>query len=191
MSTINDDQLVERLVPKILAAIRARSMPVESMVVKSDLAGITSVPCYDTSDGKFQKVLLAMDTLEEVALNASKNAVLENESERIANEDTRIKNENVRQQNEIERTEQFSIWTAHGVNHPKIGDNGNWFFWSEADGQYIDSGVLAVGGIFLPYLYVDDNMQLCMSSDSADLGRFEYDDKTGYILFIRNINSGG
>ena len=67
MAEINDDQLVERLVPKILASIRAKSKAVESLGIKDDLTGITTIPCYDTTGGQFKAVLVPVSALAEAA----------------------------------------------------------------------------------------------------------------------------
>lgn len=71
MTTENDDQLVERLVPKILSSIRAKAKAVESLDVKADLAGITSIPCYDTSNGIYKQVLVSIEILKEPAKSAA------------------------------------------------------------------------------------------------------------------------
>lgn len=63
MAEINDDQLVERLVPKILASIRAKAKAVENIEVTDDLNGITSIPCYDTTGEQYKAVLVAMDAV--------------------------------------------------------------------------------------------------------------------------------
>ena len=68
MAIENDDQLVERLVPKILASIRAKAKAVESIDIKADLTGITSIPCYDTSSGMYKQVLVDVNALKEPAL---------------------------------------------------------------------------------------------------------------------------
>lgn len=74
MAIENDDQLVERLVPKILSSIRAKARAVESLDIKADLEGITSIPCYDTSGGIFKQVLVEMNALKEPALSAGQTA---------------------------------------------------------------------------------------------------------------------
>lgn len=74
MATVNDDQLVERLVPKILSSIRAKAKAVESIPVKSNLSGITSMPCYDTTGGQYKNVLVPIDALKEPAQSASAEA---------------------------------------------------------------------------------------------------------------------
>lgn len=69
--TTNDDVLVARLVPKILTAIRAKSKPVESLSVKADLTGITSLPAYDTTGGQFKNVLVSIQALRQPATDAA------------------------------------------------------------------------------------------------------------------------
>ena len=67
MAVENDDQLVERLVPKILASIRSKAKAVESLDIRADLDGITSIPCYDTTGEQFKCVLVAMDAIVDTA----------------------------------------------------------------------------------------------------------------------------
>lgn len=110
---INDDILVERLVPKVLSAIRSKSKPVESLNVTADLTGITSLPGYDTTGGQYRKVLVAIEALRKPAIdaaNVAQNAtaaanaaaerandteerVARNEEQRLADEALRIENE--------------------------------------------------------------------------------------------------
>ena len=74
MAVENDDQWVERLVPKILASIRSKAKAVESFDIKADLTGITSIPCYDTSGGIFKQVLVDVNALKEPAQSAGQIA---------------------------------------------------------------------------------------------------------------------
>lgn len=47
---------------------------------------------------------------------------------------------------------------------PMMGENGNWYQWDEASQSYIDTGVLAKGGILYPTFYIDpDTMLLYMA----------------------------
>lgn len=49
-------------------------------------------------------------------------------------------------------------------NPPKMGENGNWWKWDEASQAYVDTGVLAKGGILYPTFYIDpDTMMLYMA----------------------------
>lgn len=70
MATINDDMLVERLVPKVLSSIRTKAKAVETIPIKADLTGITSIPCYDTTGEQFRNVLVPIDALKEPAQSA-------------------------------------------------------------------------------------------------------------------------
>lgn len=75
MTTENDDYLVERLVPKVLSSIRAKAKAVESVPIKQDLTGITSLPAYDTTGGQYKNVLVPIDALKEPALSAGQTAM--------------------------------------------------------------------------------------------------------------------
>lgn len=74
MATENDDQLVERLVPKILSSIRAKAKAVESLDIKHDLEGITSLPAYDTTGGQHKTVLVSIEALKLPAVEAGTEA---------------------------------------------------------------------------------------------------------------------
>lgn len=74
MATENDDILVERLVPKVLASIRSKSKPVETLPVQQDMSGVTSLPGYDTKGGKFKQVLIPIENLKEPARTAGAKA---------------------------------------------------------------------------------------------------------------------
>jgi len=133
MATENDDQLVERLVPKVLSSIRAKAKAVESVPIKKDLAGITSLPAYDTTGGQYKNVLVPINALKEPAVEAGEaanaaaanadaaaakanasadrvtEAILDLADEKLAvqkvveNETYRIANEEARQENEDAR----------------------------------------------------------------------------------------
>ena len=75
MAIENDDQLVERLVPKILSSIRAKARAVESLDIKDDLSGITSLPAYDTTGGQYKTVLVPINALKEPAQEAGQIAM--------------------------------------------------------------------------------------------------------------------
>lgn len=83
MGLQNDNELVERLVPKILSSIRTKAKAVESVPVKQDLSGITSLPCYDTTGGQYKTVLVPINALKEPALESAqeyKDAIAETEA---------------------------------------------------------------------------------------------------------------
>ena len=113
---VNDDQLVERLVPKVLSTIRAKAKPVESLNVKHSMEGITSMPCYDTTGEQFKAVLVPINVLREPALEAETNAnaalelsnktnteTLEVLEQLTYSEDARVRAEVERESNEMYR----------------------------------------------------------------------------------------
>lgn len=57
-------------------------------------------------------------------------------------------------------------------NPPTMGENGNWWKWDEATQAYVDTGILAKGGVLYPTFYIDpDTMILymaCQDEISAD-----------------------
>lgn len=65
----------------------------------------------------------------------------------------------------------------YGDNPPKMGDNGNWWQWDEGTKKYIDTGVLAKGGVLYPTFSIDEiDMGLYMSFDdevSPNLIKFD------------------
>lgn len=75
MAVENDDQLVERLVPKILASIRSKAKAVESVPISTSLEGITSLPAYDTTGGQYKTVLVPINALKEPAQEAGQIAM--------------------------------------------------------------------------------------------------------------------
>ena len=64
---INLDQLVEQLVPLVLARIRSKSTRIETLPVQQDMTGITSLPGYDTTGGQHRAVLVPIEALKEPA----------------------------------------------------------------------------------------------------------------------------
>lgn len=79
--------------------------------------------------------------------------------------------------------EQAARAKALADNPNKIGDNGNWWTYSESAGGYIDTGILATGGVVYPSFDVDGDGQLIMSSDdevSADHFKMDEDGVLNY-----------
>ena len=62
-------------------------------------------------------------------------------------------------------------------NPPKMGENGNWWKWNETKKAYIDTGILAKGGVLYPSLDIlDDDMCLYMTyDDDIAADQFELD----------------
>lgn len=69
---------------------------------------------------------------------------------------------------------------------PMMGENGNWWKWDETQKKYVDTGVLAKGGVLYPSFLVDDsNMHLVMYyQDQIAENQFVLDNETGHLKFI-------
>lgn len=68
-------------------------------------------------------------------------------------------------------------------NPPKMGDNGNWWKWDEAQKKYVDTGVLAKGGVLYPTFSIDDDdMILYMEfEDKVSDKLIKFDEQTGEL----------
>lgn len=70
-------------------------------------------------------------------------------------------------------------------NPPKMGENGNWWKWDEATQQYVDTGILAKGGVLYPSFFIEEeNMHLVMSyQDEIAKEQFVLNEETGHLTF--------
>lgn len=68
-------------------------------------------------------------------------------------------------------------------NPPEMGDNGNWWKWDEAQKKYVDTGVLAKGGVLYPTFSIDDDdMILYMEfEDEVSDKLIKFDEQTGEL----------
>jgi hypothetical protein len=66
-----------------------------------------------------------------------------------------------------------------------MGDNGNWWAWDEAAAAYVDTGILAKGGILYPSFLVDPaSMHLIMAyQDIIAEEQFTLDASNGHLNF--------
>ena len=64
-----------------------------------------------------------------------------------------------------------------------MGDNGNWWKWDEAQKKYVDTGVLANGGVLYPTFSIDDDdMILYMEfEDEVSDKLIKFDEQTGEL----------
>lgn len=69
-------------------------------------------------------------------------------------------------------------------NPPKMGENGNWWKWDETQKKYVDTGILAKGGILYPTFTIDpDTMELIMFyQDDIAADMFDIDNE-GFLIF--------
>lgn len=68
-------------------------------------------------------------------------------------------------------------------NPPKMGENGNWWKWDEDSKKYVDTGVLAKGGVLYPTFTIDENdMILYMEFEDEISDRLiKFDEDTGEL----------
>ena len=69
-------------------------------------------------------------------------------------------------------------------NPPKMGEYGNWWKWDETQKKYVDTGILAKGGILYPTFTIDpDTMELIMYyQDDIAADMFDIDNE-GFLIF--------
>jgi hypothetical protein len=84
----------------------------------------------------------------------------------------------------IEANKQAERAKEQADNPPKQGENGNWWQWDDKAGEYVDTGILAKGGVLYPSFYVDDDMQLIMNyQDEVAAEQFVLNEETGHLNF--------
>lgn len=68
-------------------------------------------------------------------------------------------------------------------NPLKMGDNSNWWKWDEAQKKYVDTGILAKGGVLYPTFSIDDDdMVLYMEfEDEVSDKLIKFDEQTGEL----------
>mgnify|MGYP000420082273 CR=1 FL=1 len=136
------------------------------------------------------------------AADKSREQIEANESTRQSNENTRVSSEKKRVDAEKKRvTEEENRVTEFGTikieavtatgnakaqadrakdlaDHPtQMGENGNWWKWDLVQKKYIDTGILAKGGVLYPsFDILDDDMCLYMTyEDDIAADQFELD----------------
>ena len=69
-------------------------------------------------------------------------------------------------------------------NTPFIGENGNWWKWDATLKKYVDTGILAKGGVLYPTFYIDpDTMELIMSYQDEIVADMFNIDNEGNLTF--------
>lgn len=68
-------------------------------------------------------------------------------------------------------------------HQPYMGENGNWWKWDEEKGAYIDTGILAKGGVIYPTFSIDEkDMGLYMSfDDEVSPNLIKFDQSSGEL----------
>ena len=110
------------------------------------------------------------------ANKATDNAITATNNANTATENTITATDNANTQ--AGRAKQFAD------HQPYMGDNGNWWKWDEALQKYVDTGILAKGGVLYPTFTIDtETMELIMHyQDDIAADMFSIDNE-GYLTF--------
>ena len=86
--------------------------------------------------------------------------------------------------NANEKAQKAETAANNANNPPKMGENGNWWKWDETQKKYVDTGILAKGGILYPTFTIDpDTMELIMYyQDDIAADMFDIDNE-GFLIF--------
>lgn len=70
------------------------------------------------------------------------------------------------------------------ADHPTMmGDNGNWWQWDDTLKKYVDTGVLAKGGVIYPTFVIEDDLVLYMIfEDEVSPQLIKFDEATGMLV---------
>lgn len=154
-----------------------------------------------TAETERGKAETARSTAETNRANAEK-ARIESEKGRVSAETSRVNAEEGRVSVEKNRVTEFATIkknaeTATGNantqadrakeqadNPPKMGDNGNWWQWDDTLKKYVDTGVLAKGGVIYPTFSIEEeDMILYMSfEDEVSPQLIKFDETTGELF---------
>ena len=208
------DYIAAQLLPVVLEKLGVEAQGVSEVEVVSDLTGIFSLPAYKKVGGVEKVVEAPVSLLQDIALdsvneatenakaaaganaakekateaadtaNAVKEATLLAKAETL--EATRKANEATGKATAATATAQAQADRAKELaDHPTMmGENGNWWKWDATQKKYVDTGVLAKGGVLYPTFYIDpDTMELIMNyQDEIVAGMFNIDNE-GNLTF--------
>lgn len=116
--------------------------------------------------------------------NAVKEATLLAKAETL--EATRKANEATVEATAVTATAQAQADRAKELaDHPTMmGENGNWWKWDATLKKYVDTGVLAKGGVLYPTFYIDpDTMELIMNYQDEIVADMFNIDNEGNLTF--------
>lgn len=120
----------------------------------------------------YENAVKATNSANEAAKSANKAAT--NANEKAQKAETAANNANTQANRAKEQAD----------NPPKMGENGNWWKWDETQKKYVDTGILAKGGILYPTFTIDpDTMELIMYyQDDIAADMFDIDNE-GFLIF--------
>lgn len=125
---------------------------ISELTLAEILKGLFTIGYKRNEDGSTESVQVGLEFVGDAADKANKAADRADKSSKDA--DTSAK-----------EADKQAGRAKDQADHPSMmGENGNWWKWDEASQSYIDTGVLAKGGILYPTFYIDpDTMMLYMA----------------------------
>ena len=113
----------------------------------------------------------------------AENARVTAENSRVTAEKGRVSAESSRVTAEQKRVDEMNELHEHP---DMMGDNGNWWRWNLQTHQYVDTGVLAKGGILYPTFEIDlDDGGLYMyGAGEATKDSFEFNEQDGGLYYL-------
>lgn len=179
----------------------AARVKAETNRATAETARVKAETNRSTAETERIKAETTRSTAETGRANAEKTRV-ESEKERVSAETARVKDEEGRVNTEKNRVTEFATIkknaeTATGNantqadrakeqadNPPRMGENGNWWQWDDTLKKYVDTGVLAKGGVIYPTFSIEEeDMVLYMSfEDEVSPQLIKFDETTGELF---------
>lgn len=167
------DYIAAQLLPVVLEKLGVESQGVSEVEVVNDLTGIFSLPAYKKVGGVEKVVEAPVELLQDIALDSVKEAT-DNAKAATGKSITATAGANA----QADRAKELA-------DHPTMmGENGNWWKWDSTLKKYVDTGVLAKGGVLYPVFDIDpDTMELKMTyQDEIAADMFELNAE-GSLIF--------
>ena len=119
--------------------------------IKNPSLSISNISAATNADNARKGLEEIKSATESATANANKAAT--NANEKAQKAETAANNANTQANRAKEQAD----------NPPKMGENGNWWKWDETQKKYVDTGILAKGGILYPTFTIDpDTKELIM-----------------------------
>lgn len=116
------------------------------------LKGLFTIGYQRNEDGSTESVQIGLEFVGDAADTANKAAKTANAAATKANASAK------------EADKQAGRAKDQADHPPMMGENGNWWKWDEVAQEYVDTKVLAKGGILYPTFYIEpDTMMLYMA----------------------------
>lgn len=160
------DYIAAQLIPVVLEKLGVEAQGVSEVEIVTDLTGVYSLPAYKKVDGTEKVVEAPVSLLQDIALDSVNEAT---ENAKAATADATV---------QADRAKELA-------DHPTMmGENGNWWKWDATLKKYVDTGILAKGGVLYPTFYIDpDTMELIMNYQDEIVADMFNIDNEGNLTF--------